>query len=333
MLHFFVTKRGGHTFQTYLRDWAGDLRSCISVHFYEDFQWPEASSGTYIFTDLERLTPGQLDLAIDYSRQLQASGVHLRILNSPERVLRRLDLLNEMSRIGINRFRAFRWREIPKDFRFPGFIRMGREHSGAASSLLENHDDLVNASIQLVASGADAEDILAVEFCDTCSPDGCYRKYSFFRIADSMIPAHIIFSEHWVAKDGALNTAQVAEEDIFHSQSPYASWARGIFEAATIDYGRIDFSLCPDGTPQVWEINTNPVLLGHRAKYKKHAPLELPRKELLASRLGEVWKSLLPADTAPLSSSPTARTSGPSSPTWKSKFLTFRQIYAKWKRG
>ncbi|MES2983197.1 MAG: hypothetical protein V4727_12865 [Verrucomicrobiota bacterium] len=319
MLHFFVTKRGGHTFKTYLSDWAGKLRTRIAVHFYEDSQWPAASSATYIFTDLERLSPGQFDSAVDYAKQLQLSGANLRILNSPERVLRRLDLLTEMSRIGINRFRAFRLREMPEDFRFPGFLRMGQEHNGAASPLLQNLNDLVDASNGILAGGGDAEDILAVEFCDTRSPDGCYRKYSFFRIADAIIPAHIIFSPYWVAKDSVSNAEQVAEEDLFHSQSPHASWARGIFEAAAIDYGRIDFSLCPDGTPQVWEINTNPVLLARRAKYEAEAPLELPRKELLAVRLGDVLKSLIPANANPLFSI-------------LQKFLTLSRICSKWSR-
>lgn len=332
MLHFFVTKRGGHTFETYLSDWAGDLRAQIVVHFYEDFPWPAAGSGTYIFTDLERLSSGQYDLAVEYARQLQSSGVQLRILNFPEKVLRRTELLHEMSRIGINRFRAFRLRELPEDFRFPGFLRMGREHNGSASSLLENHDDLVNASKRLVAGGADAEDMLAVEYCDTRSPDGLYRKYSYFRIAETIIPAHIIFSQHWVAKDGASNAAQVAEEDLFHSKCPHASWVSGIFEAAAIDYGRIDFSLCPDGTPQVWEINTNPMLLGNRVKYEKEHPLELPRKELLAARFSETWQSLLPADASPPSGFPHHRASGVTgSRGWKSKFLTIKKVCLMWR--
>jgi hypothetical protein len=329
MLHFFVTKRGDHTLKVYLNDWVGELRACIAVHFYEDYPWIEASSGTYIFTDLERLSSGQLDLAIDYARQLQRSGVDLRILNSPEKVLRRLDLLNEMSRIGINRFRAFRLREIPEDFRFPGFLRMDNDHNGAVSPLLQNRDDLANASNKILASGGDVEDVLAVEFCDTRSPDGCYRKYSFFRIADIMIPAHIIFSQHWVAKDGVSNAEQVVEEDLFHSQSPNVSWALGIFEAARIDYGRIDFSLCPDGAPQVWEINTNPILLAPRAKYEKLSPLDLPRKDLLAIRFGDAWKNLLPADAASLSIFPK---NGASSRSWKSNFPTIKKFWLKWKR-
>lgn len=294
MLHFFVTKRGGHTLKDYLGDWVGNLRGFMAVHFYEDYEWPVAGPGNYVFTDLERLSEGQLQLAVEYAGRLRDSGVELRILNSPEKALRRLDLLREMSRCGINRFRAFRLRDLPESFRFPGFLRMGRDHKGAASPLLENRDELLSASNKILAGGADVEDILAVEFCDTLSPDGFYRKYSYFRIADAIIPAHIIFSKNWVAKDGALNAEQVAEEDRFHSECPHAEWARNIFEKAGIDYGRIDFSLCPDGAPQVWEINTNPVLLSARAKYRKQTPLEMPRKELLALQLADAWKSLLP---------------------------------------
>jgi hypothetical protein len=297
MLHFFVTRRGAHTFDTYLNDWLANWNDCFFIHIYEDYQWPVASSGTFIFTDLERLSPGQLELAVEYAERLKLSGVDLRILNSPEKVLRRFELLNEMSRSESNRFRAFRLREMPDDFRFPGFLRMERDHNGAATSLLENRDQLNEASKRLLDTGADVDDVLAVEFCDTISSDGFYRKYSFFIIADSIIPAHIIFSRDWVAKDGALNAEQVVEEDRFHAERPYASWAAEVFKAAGIDYGRIDFSLCRDGMPQVWEINTNPMLLGMHSRYQKFTPLELPRKELLAARFIESWKRFLPAET------------------------------------
>lgn len=332
MLHFFVTRRGEHTLETYLKDWAGDLRHCIKVHLYEDFQWPEPSPDTFIFTDLERLSAGQFELAVDYAGSLKRSGVTLTILNSPERVMRRLDLLNEMSRSGINRFRAFRFREMPEDFRYPGFLRMGRDHDGAASPLLRNRDELLASSKRMLAAGADVEDVLAVEYCETLGADGMYRKYSYFKIADEIIPAHIIFSKGWVAKDGKLNREQLAEEALFYEQSPHAAWARGVFETAGIEYGRIDFSLCADGAPQVWEINTNPMLLGWRAKYLKESPLEMPHKELLSVRFAEVFEKLLPEGSMERARLASQGTSSNSWKTWNCRFPKLRKFRSIWKK-
>lgn len=294
MIHIFVSRIGSHTFKDYLADWSGDIRDKFIVHHYENYlKWPSPQLGTYLFTDHERLSVAQLNLAIDYADQLMRRLPDVKVLNHPKHVLRRLGLLKKLSRSGINRFRAFVLADVPDDFRFPGFLRLAREHNGSASPLLKNRAELLSAAVRLLASGVEASDILAVEFCETRCSDGFYRKYSFFRIGDTFIPAHIIFSAHWVAKDGALNSDQVEEERRFHLERLRETWVRSVFDAASIDYGRIDFSICADGSAQVWEINTNPILLYSRANYQQRAPLEIPLKQNLAEAFLNAWRQLL----------------------------------------
>ena len=83
--------------------------------------------------------------------------------------------------------------------------------------------------------------------------------------------------------------------------NPHEAELRAIFKLARIDYGRIDYGI-KDGQIQVWEINTNPMLL-------KLAMFYSPRKEiheLFAYTLGSLWETLLdtcketPTHTYPL---------------------------------
>ena len=97
MIYIFATKRGSHTFRDYLADWVGDLKSIFQVRLYENFlRWPTDSHGTYIFSDLERLTDEQLAVVIDYANQLQMEFPNVRVLNHPQRTLRRRGLLNSI---------------------------------------------------------------------------------------------------------------------------------------------------------------------------------------------------------------------------------------------
>ena len=62
--------------------------------------------GSYIFSDLERLDALPRKVLGKLWNRLQANGC--RMLNHPERSLRRLELLDALHADGSNRFRAFR---------------------------------------------------------------------------------------------------------------------------------------------------------------------------------------------------------------------------------
>ena len=292
LIYLLVTRRAAQTFGDYLADWAGPLSPLLEVRTYEDFsRWPEDGPGTWVFSDLERLSVGQLTVVCDFAAHLQARHPSARLLNHPARALRRLGLLKALHAAGINQFRAFSLADLPEEVRFPVFLRMAREHRGPAGPLIGDAAGLRTAMLEVAMSGAPLEDVLAVEYCETRCPDGLYRKYSAFCLGEQTVPAHITFSSQWVAKDGNPTEDQIAEEAVFLQSHPHASLLRSVFDLACIDYGRVDYSLL-DGRPQVWEINTNPILLKSRAYYAQHSPGELPAKDRLAHLLRECFQSI-----------------------------------------
>ncbi|MDP2131983.1 MAG: hypothetical protein Q8J99_00060 [Sulfuritalea sp.] len=286
MIYFLVTNFGAHTFSEYIPDWAGELGPQLQVHTYESLlRWPPPVTASYIFSDLERLTHAQLEIVRDFADHLEKTLPGARILNHPQHALRRIDLLAQLHAAGINRFRAHPLTRLPADLRFPVFLRFARRHDGPCTPLLADRQALVLAAAQLALAGNRLDEILAVEFCDTRHADGWFRKYSAFRIGDRVIAAHLIFSDVWVAKDGEPLTAALrAEEMSFIESNPHEGELRRIFDLARIQYGRIDYSLLGD-RPQVWEINTNPILLKTRATYEAEAPQAIPLKEALAKTL------------------------------------------------
>lgn len=293
MIYLLATRRGSNTFMAYLDDWAGDLKSVFEVLLYEDFmRWPATGQGTYIFSDIERLTDEQLAVFRDYADQLQCEFPDALVLNHPLHALRRMGLLEALHAGGINTFRAYPVNALLKDIRFPVFLRKEREHAGPASPLIRDFNAFWFEALRLAVNGIRMEDMMVVEYCETRSPDGWYRKYSAFRFGNCIIPAHIIFSNHWVAKDSVTENALLLEEEVAYIRNnPHQQWLMRVFESACIQYGRIDYSML-EGQPQIWEINTNPILLKSRAEYERTAPLELPNKESLASMIANCLTAL-----------------------------------------
>ena len=64
---------------------------------YEDYlRWPPVS-GTYIFSDLERLTDAQVSVFRDCADRLEKSFPEALIINHPKHAMRRFKLLNVAS--------------------------------------------------------------------------------------------------------------------------------------------------------------------------------------------------------------------------------------------
>ena len=283
MIHIFVTRFGSHTFRDYLKDWAGDVKDSLRVHFYEHpFRWPKHTTGVFIFSDLERLNPYQLEVVRQFRDRLIIHHPDCRIINDPRKALLRLELLNAMHDAGINQFNAYPVNRLPDEYRFPVFLRGARDHSGPRTSLLQEQKSVDVALHRMVMRGMRPDETILVEYCNTQDTDGIFRKYSSFRFGDRIIPAHIVYSHKWVAKDGPPPTDALREEQRKHiATDPHRHLIRDIFNRAHITYGRIDYSLL-DENVQVWEINTNPVLLKDRSTYENDSPEVLPDKEKLA---------------------------------------------------
>jgi hypothetical protein len=257
MIHYLVTRAHCYTMLPFLKYWARDFQQHLKILTYESL-WTlsELKPGTYIFTDIDRLTPLQRDYCSRLWSRLQHSP-GFRPVNHPTQSMRRYELLNTLYAQQINRFRAYRPTEPGTPWKFPLFIRLENRHR-ALSSLLHSQVELESALIGLKDRPGEK---LIVEFCNTSDEDGIYRKFSAYMVGETVIPIHIMRSQNWLVKGATINDpAARKEEEEYLSNNPHQEQIRSLFKTARIEYGRIDYSLL-DGDLQVWEINTNPTLL------------------------------------------------------------------------
>jgi hypothetical protein len=292
MIHYLVTDEHQYTVGTHLPHWPGILSRRIRILTYETLtSCNELRPGTYIFSDLDRLSPVQTELCLRVWDQLRQAAGATRLLNHPRRILRRYELLRTLHTEGQNLFRAYRLSEDYSRILFPVFVRRENGHEGSLTPLLSTRKDLDVALLQLFYRGHRSEDLLIVEFCDTAAPDGIFRKYSAFRIGDQILPRRLIFNLDWMAKNNTeslINEQRALEEKTYLETNPHENWLREVFDRACIEYGRIDYSF-HDGRPQVWEINTNPTIFLQAERYH---PLHLPLQELFATKLAAALEAV-----------------------------------------
>jgi len=261
MIFYLVTPEGRNAIDRYVSSWGPVPESRIRCLLYDDLPGIRAfTPGTYVFSDLERLSPPALKLACQVWNALSMAGSRVRLLNDPSRVLCRYDLLRKLFDEGKNNFKAIRANESLQLLNYPVFVREENEHTGSLTPLLHSPRELVSELRSLRLQGYPRRDLLVVEFCDTSDSDGVFRKYSAFIVGGEILPRHVIFSRHWNVKNPDLvdpHLAGVQEE--YLNVNPHKSWLLETFNLSGIEYGRIDYSLMGD-KPQVWEINTNPTV-------------------------------------------------------------------------
>jgi len=264
MIQFLVTREHAYTMQSFLASWGRDLAGRIGILSYEDLiagaEFTHRDTA-FIFSDLDRLAawPQARALIARMHGELNKRYGAGRTLNDPERSLLRFPLLRLLHEQGINRFNVYRPGEGPPPRRFPVFLRPESGHEPGKIVLLRDEAAYRAALDELVRQGAPIKDYVAVEFCDT-STAGLYRKYGAFVVGDRIVPRHIFFSRDWLVKMPDLaEPAMIEEERAFMASDAHAEVLRATARAARIEYGRIDYGLLA-GRPQVWEINTNPML-------------------------------------------------------------------------
>jgi hypothetical protein len=245
----------------YVSSWGPVPGSRIRFLLYEELICTNAlNPGTYIFSDLERLSLPALKLSSEVWKALSMAGSQVRLLNDPSRVLCRHDLLQKLFDEGQNCFKAIRADESLQSLHYPVFVREEFQHTGSLTPLLHSQGDLVNELRSLRLRGYRRSDLLIVEFCDTSDGAGIFRKYSAFMIAGEIIPRHLIFSRHWNVKTPDLDDSHLArEQEDYLRENPHRPWLQETFKLSGIEYGRIDYSLMGN-KPQIWEINTNPTV-------------------------------------------------------------------------
>jgi hypothetical protein len=252
--------------------------------------------GTYLFADVDRLGFWELELASRLYRCLAGAG--LRVLNDPARARQRLSLLRELQHRGINAFGAWQADDTARPRRYPAFLRTQSAHRGTLSDLLNDEAEVTAAIEGALASGVPMRELMVVEYCAQPVREGLFRKLAAFRAGDRMLCTLSVHERHWAAKYGELGVADQAlyddEYDIV-ARNRYGEALRPAFEAAGIEYGRADFALV-DGRPQVYEINSNPML----ERITTHPfPVRLRTDALFFERLEDAMAALDSPGTGP----------------------------------
>jgi hypothetical protein len=235
-----------------------------AVPYEELFAARSARAGTWIFTDLDKLTAAERADAAEIWRRLEESGEPVRLLNHPLRAKRRHALLRGLRAAGLNDFDAWRLDELPAAPRFPVFLRVEDDHKGPRSELLHDRAALDEGVARLCAAGLARASLLVTEYRGEPDASGVYRKYGAYRVGDRIFPNHLLFGRDWRLKrrdKGPLDAAAAAEERRLLERNPHEAELRRAFALAEIEYGRADYGFA-GGRLQVFEINTNPTIMG-----------------------------------------------------------------------
>jgi hypothetical protein len=130
--------------------------------------------GTYIFTDVDRLSFWDLEHASHLYLQMKNAG--LRVLNNPALVRTRYPLLRALHAAGLNDFNAYRVDEMDAVKRFPVFVRKIHGHRAPLSELLQTREELQKGVATAIAAGTPRENVLIVEFAAEPLRPGCFAK-------------------------------------------------------------------------------------------------------------------------------------------------------------
>lgn len=308
---FLVHKGKEYTVQKYLRGWGAGLAVRVRARNYPKLRstartpwkrlthavrnWrlgtldgpagPAGTPQTYVFTDVDRLSPSEVETAAALKRRLAEHADTHRILNGPRRPMRRFELLRTLQERGINDFGVYRAADRPEPRRWPVFVRSESDHGGM-SPLLHTQAALDR---ELAKPAGRDDDRVVIEFLDTADEDGVIRKYGAFRVGDRILARQIHFSRQWVVRFPDIRTPETAREELdYVRDNPRAEELMKIFEIARIDYGRVDYGLV-DGRVQVWEINTNPMILIPR---DRDDPLRFPAHDAFGQAFNAALEAL-----------------------------------------
>jgi len=266
MITYLVTQKHAYTIRTFISLWGKRHCPAIKVRSYESLlQADRLCLGPYIFSDIERLSSSQAgELARMWERLSTNNDRDHRLLNHPLTSMRRYQLVRTLYERGINSYNLYRLDEDRQKLRFPVFLRNENDHGGSISPLLQTHEDLEKALRSISPSETCHNGLVVVEFCDTSDANNVFRKYSAYMVDGRIIPQHIMFGKHWLVKpvtNLACTIAEVLEEKEYVFNNPHEKELRAVFSLAGIQYGRVDYALL-DGKIQIWEINTNPTIIG-----------------------------------------------------------------------
>ncbi|HUF10747.1 MAG TPA: hypothetical protein VMO47_15610 [Rhodothermales bacterium] len=269
MIYFVVPGVQIHTFGPFLDRTDPEVRDRVKIITLEQaVRRSGLPIGTYVFSGLCVGSDAARKVACEFSQQLKAGDSSIRLLNDPEGVLWRHELLRALHDAGINGYRAYRYHELSNQTpRFPVFVRSERMHTGNLTPILNDREELRKAFAMLKRMGHSVEKLLTVEYVHAPGEDGLFRKYTAYRVGDELIPRYVTWSSKWLVKQHAKDLRPddpsiprlVQEELDYARNGPWRDVLWKAFTLSNIQYGRVDFTVM-NGLLQIWEINTAPYL-------------------------------------------------------------------------
>ncbi|HVN36674.1 MAG TPA: hypothetical protein VMW19_00700 [Myxococcota bacterium] len=298
MIRFLVTRGHERTLKHARRDASAPRIETLA--YDRVFAERRLARALYVFTDHDRLSAFDLELAALVHRSLATAGVP--VWNDPARVRTRFALLRALHEAGLNDFNVYRADEGLKPARFPVFLRRAAGHGAPVSGLLPDPSALARAVETALAQGVPESSLLIVEYAAEPARPGIFRKLAVSRIGPRLLPQACVHDDDWLVKYGKVGVGTpelYADERRILRDNPYAETAERAFEIAGIDYGRADLGLLR-GRVQVYEINTNPTL-------RRGLPHPDPQR---SENLARIWDAHLEAlralDPGPLPGAPVA---------------------------
>jgi len=228
-------------------------------------------------------------MARDLANALLARPKDYTVFNQPGNYSGRFNLLKKLHAAGINRFNAIRLDDDFAVLRYPVFIRNEIDHKGPITELLNSRAELDAAVTKVRATRVNPHQLIVVEYCHCGGADGFFRKYSAVNVAGKLIPRHVLRSDAWSTKTAdVVSEDSLAEEKDFVENFPHREQVMDAFRLAGVEYGRIDYGL-HEGRVQVWEINTNPVVVPKREKIDAR---RMPTQTESARQIAEAFREL-----------------------------------------
>ena len=256
MIHFALTR--GHDYTLEVVRKSRQTPTTRLINYDTLFRKSRLPHSTYVFSDLDRLSYWDLELAGHLYLELKNAG--LKVLNNPARAKKRYALLRCLYEAGLNDFNAYRAEAVPASIRFPVFLRKLNGHGKPLSDLLHTRGDLEKKIDAGIAAGIPIENQIVIEYAGEPVREGLFRRLTAYRIGGNIVPTVCAHDTAWLVKSGKLG---IAGEKLYREEldlirtNPHAGHLRKVFELAEIEYGRADFGFCR-GRIQIFEINTNP---------------------------------------------------------------------------
>jgi len=177
---------------------------------------------------------------------------------------------------------------------FPLILRAPGLHMGRGMVRVDDPATMADAARAL----SERDELIAIEYVDTRSPDGAWRKYRVMTIDGTLYPLHLAIAHRWdvhyFSSDMHERADYRAEEARFLADPQATLGARAwdalgrVSNVLGLEYAGIDFALADDGRIVVFEANAAMTVL--RPDPDERFAYRIPATETIASALEQMFR-------------------------------------------